>query len=322
MDIEDYLKIQNDEFIDFIKDPKKIILVATESAESLKSFYEYYNGQVEEYKNKKSYVVKRSDGLHELFILGSDGSYKEKFRAFLTDYYHIPQDYVLDENLHVDHVFNKKRAEDYFIRMILLDKSANRAWGQSYEKVSSRLDRESGVKRKQHILLDYTVILKILEFEPFLKGNIKDKSDIEKIAETTFDKLSALAGPDALIESVRTFYRNENNRLVNEVWIDPSHIEVEEIVFDVDSVMDLAKFLEKMIEGYPIDFLTEDIDGNYIALNSDVQTQCFEILTKLFDLTEIDWVVHVKNKVLTSMVIGLYYANKEALRYVLELKRV
>jgi len=322
MNIDEYLKIQNDEFVNFIKDPKKIILVATESPESLLSFYEDYNGQVERYKDDNSYVVKRSDGHYELFILGSYPYYRKRFRAFLTEYYQIPKDFKLVKALNVDHVFNKDRAKDYFIRMILLDGKVNSEWGRAYEKVSSNLDRKFNVKLKQHMLLDYSVLLKILKFDSFKKGDVADINDIERIAELTFKKLFSFAGPDALTDNVKTFYRAEINRLANEVWNDPSHIETEEIGLEVDNVMDLARFLENLVRGNPIDLNDVDFEGKYIAPTPEVQTLCFEIINNLIDVTEIDWKIYVRNRVISSMVIRLYYADKDAIRFDVELRRI
>ncbi len=71
MNINEYLKIQKYEFLEFLKDIDKIILVGVKDIESLEEFYKDSDNVIEEFIDENSYVVSRSDGYHELFILGS-----------------------------------------------------------------------------------------------------------------------------------------------------------------------------------------------------------------------------------------------------------
>lgn len=323
MNIDDYLKIQEEEFMEFGRDIRKIILVAAKNVNSLKSFYDRYGAEVIEYIDSKSYVVKREDGNFELFILGSCKQYRKRFEQFLVDYYDIPKTYKLPAVLNVDHVFNKERAKNYYIRMILLDEKANKAWGRAYEKTSSSLDKASNnLTTKDFVLLDYCVFLKILEFPSLKKGDIKSSEDISKIAEESFSRLENLFGSELLSEPIKAFYRAEINRLVTGVWQDPEYKPTKILSYDdTDKLQDLKETIICLLKSNSFGIDDEDIiEGKYICANTSDKEKCAEILSGIDKARDIDWELLIKDKTLTSMIVRLYFKD-DAQRYDIFLKK-
>ncbi|WDL94308.1 hypothetical protein JCR32_11075 [Bacillus sp. HNR-4] len=331
MNLQDYLVLQQKEFHEFGLNLDKTILVAADSLESLKKFYDSKEVKsITEYENDQCYLVEMEKGLHHLFIKGTYTKYREMFIKFLYDKYDVPKNTV-PKSLNVDHVFNKARAKNYFIRMILLDEKSNQAWGRAYEKSMTRIDKNRGSVNKSLILLDYSVLLKILELPSFKKGNIKGNEDIKMIASEAKEELGRLFESNELsLDSIETFYRAELNQLKNGYWNDPFYIET--VPFEIklskssenkefiDLINEIKRIFQSALDNkffeYPGTEFTELKNHKYTitasrALNDgyirkkEINEVCQNLLDYLDDAFEIEWEIKVRNKLIYFMIFRI-----------------
>lgn len=351
MKLEDYLVLQKKEFLEFGNDLKKIILVAAETIEDLKDYSDQIEATVEQFKDNNSYVVKLKDGSLQLFIKGSYESYRDRFKDFLFEKYQIPKNSVPKE-LNVDHVFNKGRAIDYYIRMILLDKTANQAWGRAYEKSMTQRRRSSSNNRL--LFLDYSVFLKILELPSFKKGRKKVgkyseeemKQLIQEKAQDARVGLEKIFGTTSMnMEIIEQFYRAEFNEIINGVWADPSYVspnqyEITTSVFKDEHfsyvVEDLQNTFKNLVKG-SLTF-SENTEMNVEQhtyectratlfnagrmIDSSIQSVCNDLLSRINEAIELEWTINARNNAIENMIIRLYFngfKDKDTVRYEINL---
>lgn len=214
MELDDYLRIQEEEFLEYGGNVDKRILIAAKDKNCLVNFYTNYNSIVLEFIDLNSYVICRNDGNYELFIRGSFGGYRGRFKKFLVEYYNISKDYQLPSALNVDHLFNKIRAKNYYIRMILLDGRVNQDWGRAYEKGISK--RHQGKVIRNYIFLDYATFLKCLGITSFKKSGIENEDDISKMANNRHYELKRLVDLGKNSEIIKKYFEGEINYFVND----------------------------------------------------------------------------------------------------------
>ncbi|MDQ0233090.1 hypothetical protein [Metabacillus malikii] len=347
MTIDEYLKLQEQEFHEFGRNIEKLILVAADSFDTLKNFYEPMGATVNPYKDNESYIVEKNNGECHLFIKGSNLQYRKRFIDFLNVKYNVPKDTV-PSSLNVDHVFNKERAKDYFIRMILLDEKSNQAWGRAYEKSMTRIDKYKDSAKKAMILLDYSVFLKILELPSFKKGNIKGKDDIQRIANEARQELEKLFGADIIpLDVVETFYRAEVNQLKYGYWNVPFYIKAKHFNLTVLKqpykgrfqfiMQEIKSIFESVLKNqFVVDFkesLSELDTHKYLIISSlainrgnvivkEIGDVSNHLLSNIDEAIELDWEIKVRNKLVQTMIIRVYkegYNDIDTIRYEFQL---
>ncbi|MCZ2258080.1 hypothetical protein [Sporosarcina sp. G11-34] len=242
MNLEKYLELQNKEFEEFIYDSSKQILLAAETEEDLIDFYRRRGETVKKYKDDgQSFIAVTKNSEVHLFIKDSNRSYRSIFKDFLFDRFGVPKESIKSE-LNVDHVFNKARAKSYFIRMILLDEKVNKQWGRAYESVITKIENTIMSSKKRLVLLDYSLLLKVIGFDSPKKSQIKNDNDIIQISNAIKKKLDNKY-PDNSIEkySLEVFLRAELNLLKNKKWRNPTYLESKQLEYKLTAQNDTAE---------------------------------------------------------------------------------
>lgn len=286
MNLNNYFKIQNDELEKLGKELDVEILAAVKNGESLEKYYKKKNCDVKKYQDNNSYVIDRGDGTYELFVLGSYPKYRKRFEDFLKEFYRFPQDFKLPRDINVDHVFNKERAKEYFIRMMLLEEKNNKSWGASYEKINTQLDhRYKRVNGTEYIFLDYAVFMKMLGIYPIKKGSVNNVEDIVAITNDYYRILVEEMGFLILEEPFKRFIRAEFNFVLRGIWRDPlensymttikyyDHADRKKVLFeDLEAVLEVSyKYFYK----------------NYIFSSEEDKLYCQVILSDLDSAVDI-----------------------------------
>lgn len=158
------------------------MLIAAENVNALDKFAETTEGERTEYIDDNSHIItypkeKEVFGLPtvHLYIKGTFKDYRMRFKQFLIDHYKFNPNFNLPKTEHVDHLLNKARVKDCFIRMILLPENINTAWGRSYERIVTNLEKSKVYKNMY--LLDYVLVLKAIGFTFFKKKDIPQSND-------------------------------------------------------------------------------------------------------------------------------------------------
>ncbi|MEN3156683.1 hypothetical protein [Priestia aryabhattai] len=227
MTLKNYLADQKKHFVEFIKDPNQQVVVAGTLA-ALERYYRGLNIELQEFCDEKSYYIKNSQGFYELFIKANYKSYRKRYIKFLKDVIGISQP-ALPSSLHVDHLFSKssipvssknpkstkkpkRLLNHYYIRMILLEGTANMDWGRNYEK-------SPHPTQKQLMFLSYSLVLKALEFSAVKKsGPYRRGSQINVLVDQTLIKLQKdikYTLPPVDKYTMGEFFKSEINGLVN-----------------------------------------------------------------------------------------------------------
>ncbi len=243
---------------------------------------------------------------------------------FLKQYYKLEPDYKLPSSLNVDHVFNKERAKNFYIRMILLDEKINKDWGRAYERLFSTLDKKNKYKNsKQYLLLDYSILLKVLEFKSFKKGDIVEKYDILKLAEDYACKLKSLFALDIPYEFIQKFYRVEINRLLTGCWNDPIEKSIKKVAIAY-SFEDKKEYLKIISTCFSKDRIIDicGFDGRYFYKSDLDKNKCLEILGNLDSAKCIDYELLITGNRINSMIVRLYFESNLDERYDIFVKKV
>jgi hypothetical protein len=322
VEIEDYLKIQEEEFLEFLRNLDIEILIAAKDINCLIDFYSDYNAKIVEFVDSNSYVICRNDGNYELFIKGSFSAYRERFKKFLIKYCGISKGYELPSYLNVDHVLNKGRAKNHYIKMILLDERVNQDWGRAYEKGISK--RYEGKFIRDYIRLDYVTLLKCLSFPAFKKYEIKDVEDIPKIAEQRLLELLNYADLGKNSELILGYFRAEINYLVNGTWRD-----TESNYSEIDTYSELDKY--EVLTNALVNLSQHKVfkysrpifaEGSYKYLSGSDKEKCSDILSVIGEATDLNWVLFANKKTLKLMKINLYFkGNVEEKSYFINMKK-
>jgi len=234
ININDYIKSQEDEFLEFGKDLNKKILIAAKDENVVKQYAQgsSVNGKVVQFKSNDSFFIEYPDGIKHLYIKGNFPEYRKRFQLFLSQEYNVQDASSLEPVEQVDHLYNKKRMPDYFIRMILLPQTTNRAWGSSYEQVVTNLEADK-IKKPMYFL-DYALLFKALLHKPWKKTEIKQKIKnglnnkvevISKYASDTIDEFKKNIGPLDLTHRkiLETYARAEIHYVIGGKFFDVKH---------------------------------------------------------------------------------------------------
>jgi Uri superfamily endonuclease len=191
-----YYNIQNQSIKEqFLDSPINFVVAAKSSAE-LDNYAKRVNGRLVKF-DSNSFIVEKNNGINEIFVLGSCGQYRNIFRRFLTycDPIDFPQEHVLPSHWHIDHIYNKARFKEYYLRIILLENKINRSWGANVESKLTRLEKDKEDKREVYFL-DYITFFKIIGFSPI------DKNDnVDEYAISVFNELLNIGDCQAEMKS-------------------------------------------------------------------------------------------------------------------------
>lgn len=170
-----YYNTQNqsikEQFLDF---PTNFVVAAKSSLE-LDSYAKRINAKLLEF-GSNAFIIEKNNGINELFVWGSCRQYRNIFRKFLSFYNFkdFPQEHVIPFHWHIDHIYNKARFKDYYLRVILLENKINRSWGTNVESKLTKIEKDKEDKRKIYFL-DYITFFKILGYSPIDKnGNVDE----------------------------------------------------------------------------------------------------------------------------------------------------
>ncbi|KOS64448.1 hypothetical protein AN161_02525 [Lysinibacillus sp. FJAT-14222] len=279
------------------------------------------------------------------------GGYRDRFKNFLFEKYQIPLNSVPKE-LNVDHVFNKGRAINYYIRMILLDETANQAWGRAYEK--SMTQRRKNSRNNRLLFLDYSIFLKILELPSFKKGRKKVgkyneeemKQLIQEKAQAARIGLEKIFGTTSMnMEIIEQFYRAEFNQIINGFWSDPLYVnpnlyDITTSVYEDEHfsyvVEDLQNTIGNLVQGsltfsanaeMNVEQRTYECTRAQLLnagriIDNSIQSVCNDLLSRINEAIEIEWRINARNNAIENMIIRLYfygYDDKDTVRYEINL---
>lgn len=232
INIEQYYKEQRDEFKEFSRDHKKLMLIAARNTNALDKFAAMTGGIRTEFKDGNSHIITYTNKLNSLgdpvihlYIKGTFPNYRARFQDFLIQHYKFDNDFNLDKSDHADHLFNKARAKQCFIRMILLPGNINTGWGRSYERIVTNLEKKK--EYKDMYLLDYVLLLKAVGFTFFKKKDISDNdTGISEAANKALEKYkSAFQGLGESYDSILlTYFRAEINYMVRKRFYDHEYV--------------------------------------------------------------------------------------------------
>lgn len=94
------------------------------------------------------FVVLKEGGLPECWVARAHRNYGDVFLQFLSKYFDIKLDGLLELGLNVDHVHAKKVAtiQDHkFVRLAIIDAEVNQSWGSWERLFSDKYDRGSAI---------------------------------------------------------------------------------------------------------------------------------------------------------------------------------
>lgn len=271
MDIKKYLEFQRNEFIQYLVDDSIDIIIAIKDIETLYKYCSNFEISCKKFIDDKSYVIDKGDGRYELLVKGNFQGYRLRFKKFLQQFYEIPKDDTLYKklNLNVDHVYNKERAGDFFVRLVLLEGKINQSWGNSYERIYTKQYKSNNCEKyKDIILLDYATVLKLLKFQPFEKKKIRSDEDIVTLAEYYYLNLEELTNKNLNFTMIKSFFRAELNYLKNNVWNDPLEVQFNNVdIISLDpklAFLQLEEHFNKLSEGKSTKFgyISDDIEFN------------------------------------------------------------
>jgi len=306
MDLKEYIEIQKNEFHDFYNDKNKTIVIAVKDKEGLESLYKtkYIDGfLIEEYIDTNAILVSHDNGKYELFIKGTYNQYRKRFQTFLIEKYNLDQSFKLESIINVDHLMNKKRIKDYFIRMILLPDKVNQDWGRSYENVVTQLERQKS--KKSAYLLDYSIFLKAIEFSSIKKKDITaDDDSVSLKAQQIIAEIEKSFGEIGPLKSyLESYYRAEINYIVRGRFYDHKADKNEiSSLSDLENKESLINVMKHIIEDGVIDFG----EGHYYiyrkkancaatqiinnCLNENINT----VTVKLFERSDVYSLIKIK----------------------------
>ncbi|MED0998351.1 hypothetical protein P4T34_23330 [Bacillus mobilis] len=164
MTLEKFLQDQTEEIIEKFKEHPLDFLVAASSYEQIKSYADRTGGTIEKF-GRVSYIVTTSGGKYELFTKASSRSYRNIFKRLIQRKYQNP--FEIPTIVEVDHLYNKKRFPNHFVRLLLLPREFNGEWGQYTEKQLTFMEKFQG--RKVEYYLDYLIFLKAVQYNAYKK---------------------------------------------------------------------------------------------------------------------------------------------------------
>lgn len=174
MTLEQFLQKQTQEIIEKFKLHPLDFIVAASSDGQLKRYTNRIGGTIEKF-GRKSYIVTTKEGSLELFTAASSKSYRNIFKRFIKK--NIKGSFVIPEDIEVDHLYNKKRFPNHFVRLLLLPRKVNGEWGQYTEKQLTFMEKVLGKKTEYY--LDYLIFLKAVQFKAY-KTNVDIKKYVSE----------------------------------------------------------------------------------------------------------------------------------------------
>jgi hypothetical protein len=172
--LDDFYKKQTEEIKEQFKTLSKHAVVATYS--ELEKYTKQHEGLlISEHKEHRIYVIKFQDDEYQFWVDASYAGYKKGFERFLIKYHNFPEQFTIPKHkYHVDHLFNKSRVlskpstEIKYVRCILLPYGINTSYGRSYERLSTK--NEKNFRSNNRINLDFVTFLKALGLKAPTKG--------------------------------------------------------------------------------------------------------------------------------------------------------
>jgi len=183
---EEYLEKQTEELVKQFRGELDFP-VAADNEEVLENYAKRINGKVERLEKYEQAIVINTGDRFELFVKADEKQYRAIFKEYLARYYNCSDD--LPREYHVDHLYNKKRFQDKYIRLILLPATINSSWGSNIEKHLTRLD--SGKNRKKEYYMDYFTFLKAILFRA-AKTSERETQTRKKYIEEAVEHLTKL----------------------------------------------------------------------------------------------------------------------------------
>ncbi|MGW5891974.1 hypothetical protein, partial [Priestia megaterium] len=224
-----YYRGQRNEFIEFARNENRLMLIAAQDVNGLDEFAKMTKGERTEYIDDNSHIITYPDEKEvfgcqtvHLYIKGTFKDYRTRFKQFLVEHYEFDSNFDLPVTEHVDHLLNKARVKECFIRMILLPGKINTGWGRSYERVVTNLEKSKA--HKNMYLLDYVLLLKAVGLTFFKKKDILQNDNAVSVAATdTFQKYQTVFNlqlDQEKKDTLLTYFRAEINHMVRKKFYD------------------------------------------------------------------------------------------------------
>ncbi|OLS38890.1 hypothetical protein BTR22_04360 [Alkalihalophilus pseudofirmus] len=174
MEIEKFLDDQTSEIIEKFKGHPLNFLVAASSFKEMEKYANRTGGKIEKF-GRVSYIVTTESGNYELFTKAKSPSYRKIFKRFIECKYSKP--FKIPKEIEVDHLYNKKRFPDHYVRLLLLPRNINGDWGRFTERQLTFMEKVNGGKSEYY--LDYLIFLKAVQYEPYMQ-NIEINTYVSK----------------------------------------------------------------------------------------------------------------------------------------------
>ncbi|MED3977281.1 hypothetical protein P4639_28525 [Priestia megaterium] len=262
ININQYYKGQKNEFKEFARNENRLMLIAAEDVNDLDKFAEMTEGERTEYIDDNSHIITypNEKGVFgrptvHLYIKGTFKDYRPRFEQFLIEHYEFDSNFNLPKIEHVDHLLNKTRVKECFIRMILLPGNINTAWGRSYERIVTNLEKSKVYKNMY--LLDYVLLLKATGLAFFKKKDIpRNNNGISAAASKTLQRYQSVFNlklDQGKKDTLLTYFRAEINYMVRKRFYDHQHIgQINKELDKVQVLKHLKSVLGDLTYGAPV----------------------------------------------------------------------
>lgn len=162
MDVNEYIKIQENEYVNAFNDPAHFPI----GISTINRFPDYFNFDQEfsfihNIKNNNAFIRKTHSGTQfEFWVRVKYTGYRKSFLNFLENYYNLERNEI-DSTWHVDHVLNRafaNKAGMNYVRLCLLKNKQNLSYGSKFEKAFKNIY----TSKKDIFIINFISAMKVL----------------------------------------------------------------------------------------------------------------------------------------------------------------